>query len=495
MRIRRNNSFFRWLSVGVLLLAIILLTSQLIVFSRSRITYPAHLDIGGVPVGGLTREQAAQRLLEVYSLPVQLSYQGAIIDLDPAVVGFELNLESMLATADFTRIGGQFWNEFWSFLWNQEREIQSVPLDATYSEANLRSFLENEISSRYNQPAVAARPQVGSVSFQPGVPGTSINIDRAVVQIENAMFSATDRRVNLPIQESEPGRTSFDNLEVLLKQILDVAGFDGTAALYLMDMQTAQEIHFVYYQQQDYPTEPDLVFSASSVIKIPIMVSAYAHMDEPTPEEAWNLLNGMITQSGNDPADWLMEQYIDLASGPLVVTSDMRKLGLENTFLAGYFHVGAPLLMYYDIPSHARTDLNNNPDPYSQTTVSDIGMLLTDLYQCAELDGGAFMAVFPGKISQAECQDMIDLLTRNNTPFLIEAGAPDGTRIAHKHGWISDVNTGAITTIGDAGIVYTPSGNYVLVMYFSHPTQLVWDPASKLMGDLAQAIYNYYNSN
>ena len=120
-------------------------------------------------------------------------------------------------------------------------------------------------------------------------------------------------------------------------------------------------------------------------------------------------------------------------------------------------------------------------------------MLLTDLYHCAELNGGALRAVFPNRITQAECNAMIDTLTRNNTPFLIEAGVPDGTRIAHKHGWVSDVFTGAIRTIGDAAIVYTPSGDYVLVIYFSHPTQLVWDPMSKLIGDLSEAIYNYYN--
>ena len=120
-------------------------------------------------------------------------------------------------------------------------------------------------------------------------------------------------------------------------------------------------------------------------------------------------------------------------------------------------------------------------------------MLLTDLYECAEFDGGALLAVFPDQITQNECRLMIDTLTRNKTPFLIEAGIPDGTRLAHKHGWVSNIATGAITTIGDAGIVYTPSGDYVLVIYFSHPTQLVWDPMSKLMGDLSEAIYNYFN--
>ncbi|MBN2046089.1 MAG: serine hydrolase [Anaerolineales bacterium] len=492
-RNQRSSTLIQWGSLISLLLAMILITVQVIMFSRSRITYPTSMQIAGIPMGGLTREQAASRLLEVYSQPIEIHYQDAAIQVEPNVLGFQLQLESMLATADFVRIGGNFWQEFWGFMWNNERTLTPVPLDAEYSEALVRDFLETEIGPRYDQPAVAAQPQVGSVAFQPGKAGTSIAMDRAVIQVEKALFSPDQRVVNLPLEQQEPGRPAFGNLEILLKQILDVAEFDGIAGLYLLDLQTSQEIHFIYSNKTDYPTNPDLAFTASSIIKIPIMVTAYSNISEPYPEEALNLISGMIEESGNDPADWLMEQYIDQATGPLIVTDTMQKLGLENTFLAGFFRVGSPLLYLYTTPADGRTDLDTGPDPYNHTTVSDMGMLLADLYQCAEFDGGALRAVFPQDITQAECQEMIDTLTRNNTPFLIEAGAPDDTRIAHKHGWVSDVFTGAITTIGDAGIVYTPSGNYILVIYFSHPTQLVWDPMSRLMGDLSEVIYNYYN--
>ena len=143
------------------------------------------------------------------------------------------------------------------------------------------------------------------------------------------------------------GRPAFANLEILLKQILDVAEFDGIAGLYLHDLQTSQEIHFLYSDGVDYPTEPDLAFTASSIIKIPIMITGYVHIAEPYPTEALNLISGMIEQSGNDPADWLLEQYVNQQAGPLVVTNYMEELGLKNTFLAGYFYYGAPLLAYY----------------------------------------------------------------------------------------------------------------------------------------------------
>lgn len=489
---KRIGSAFAIISVVILITAIILLTYMLIAFSRSRSTYPLNMNIADVPVGGLSREQAGQRLLEAYNLPVELHYREAVIHLDPAVINFELNLESMLATADYVRIGGQFWTEFWDFLWATPKEEVEIPLDASYSEQLLRNYLVDDVGARYDKPAIPAQPQVGSVSFTPGTPGTTIDVDRAVSQIEIALFSPLNRVVPLTLRTSEPERPSFANLEILLKQLLDGANFDGIAGIYLQDMQTSQEVHFIYSKGQDYPVDPDLPFSASSIIKIPIMVSAYTRLGEDPHPEALNLLEGMIVESGNDPADWLIEQFIDQNRGPLLVTDDMRALGLENTFLAGHFRIGSPLLATYTSPAQTRTDLVTDPDPYNQTTVSDIGMLLTDLYHCGEFGGGTLIAVFPNKITQQECRNMIDLMTKNNLPILIRSGVPTSTRVAQKFGWVSKYPTGEILTIGDAAIVYTPSGDYVLVVYFDHPVQLVWDPNNALFMELSQAVYNYY---
>ena len=101
------------------------------------------------------------------------------------------------------------------------------------------------------------------------------------------------------------------------------------------------------------------------------------------------------------------------------------------------------------------------------------------------------MAIFPGEFTQAECQTMITYLTRNKLGSLIEGGVPDGTRVAHKHGWVTYF--GVMHTLGDAGIVYTPGGNYVLVVFLNKPDQLLWDPASALVAELSRAAYNYYN--
>lgn len=73
-------------------------------------------------------------------------------------------------------------------------------------------------------------------------------------------------------------------------------------------------------------------------MKIPIMVSAFKRIEQPYPEEVLNLIQLMIERSENDPADQLMETLLEKNLGPLMVTDDLLALGLNNTFLAGYFY-------------------------------------------------------------------------------------------------------------------------------------------------------------
>jgi hypothetical protein len=78
----------------------------------------------------------------------------------------------------------------------------------------------------------------------------------------------------------------------------------------------------------------------------------------------------MIEISENAPADDLLES-VGGALAPLTLTENLNELGYKNTFLAGYFYNGAPLLKRYQTPANSRTDVNTNPDPYNQTTPAE----------------------------------------------------------------------------------------------------------------------------
>jgi hypothetical protein len=234
------------------------------------------MTIAAIPVGGLDRAASAQRLLEVYqATPLEFQYGENRIQVNPSVAEFDLDLESMLAAADLARSRQPFWVEFWNYLWGRSPSPADIPLSVSFSELRLRTFLETEIAARYDQPPSPALPAVGTINFQPGVQGTELDVDRSIDLIENALKSTTRRRVDLPLIRANPPRPSIQNLEVLLMQTIDLSGFTGLVGLYLQDLQTGEEVHFAYDQAEKFSTYPDIAFTAASIIKIPIMVSAF----------------------------------------------------------------------------------------------------------------------------------------------------------------------------------------------------------------------------
>jgi len=476
----------------LLISTLVLLIVQLILYSRDRANFPAGLVVAGIPMGGVSRQQAAERLLRIYNLPVELRYGDSIIHMDPAVADFRMNLESMIAAADQQRTSSPFWGGFWDYLWGDVSNPIEVPLDASFSEGLVLRYLQDEISARYDKAPSPAQPIAGTTQFELGEPGTTINVDSALNQIEAALFSPAERTVTLTIQESATARPNLQNLQVQLQQIMEVAGYDGIADIYFQDLASGQEMHFIYRLGSNLPTRPDISFTAASLMKIPVMVSTFKQLDEEPDARVQELFREMIAESLNEATDALMSEIIGGPRAPISVTEDLHQLGLTDSFLAGYFYLGAPLLERYVTDANQRGDVDTDPDPYNQTTPTDIGMLLSDVYQCAEEDGGALRAVFPEQITQSECQQMLNILSQNRIGILLEAGVPEGTRVAHKHGWVTNPNTQVINVMSDAGVIFTPSGDYVLVITFYQPVQLIFDPISAIFSDLSEAVYNYY---
>jgi beta-lactamase class A len=191
--------------------------------------------------------------------------------------------------------------------------------------------------------------------------------------------------------------------------------------------------------------------------------------------------------SSNDSADFLM-QKLDPSTGPLIVTQDLFNLGLKNTFIAGYFKLGSRLLKSFSSQANQRSDIRTDLDPYNQTTPEDMALLMEDLYQCTQ-GGGTLLMIYPDKLTPEKCNQMIDHLSRDNLGVFIQGGVPEGTKVAHKHGW----DPGIYHTYGDVAIVYTPGGNYVLTIFLWQNNWLDWDTGSKTISDISKAVYNYFN--
>ncbi len=490
---RNLDLILRATSTIFLILAILITGVSLAQYGRQRERYPIGMTIADVPVGGLTPQEAMERLLRVYNMPIEIRYGDAVFQMPPEAAGFRLDIESMIAAADQVRTGSSFWVGFWDYLWGQHLVPVNIPLRATISEETLRDYLIREVSARYDEPPVPPQPIPGSTAFTPGKAGRELDVESAILLIEKALRSPTQRRVELVSKRALPTRADFGNLEVLLQQNILQMGFDGVIGVYLQDLQSGQEIHFAYDRMQQIPVTPsDVAFTAASTIKIPILVAFFiANRKAPLDAATEARILDMIHLSENPPADDLMNR-IDPLRGPLVVTEYMRRIGLKSTFIAGYFAPGSPLLARIATPANSRSDVFTDLDPYNQTTPSEMGLLLADVYQCATNGGGSLIAVFPESIDKAICQKMIDFLAEDRIGKLLEAGLPEGTLIAHKHGWVTDID-GVIRNYSDAGIVYTPGGNFVLSVYAYHPVQILDDTANTLFARLASAAYNYYN--
>jgi len=91
MRIK-NFTLLRWISLGLIISAVLLSIFQLAVYSRLRSTFAEGTTIGGVDVSNLTEEEAATRITQVYSVPVEMHYGDDVIQAKPATLGFSLDL-------------------------------------------------------------------------------------------------------------------------------------------------------------------------------------------------------------------------------------------------------------------------------------------------------------------------------------------------------------------------------------------------------------------
>lgn len=482
----------RGTSLGLIIASLILVFLQWKQYQQPSQYLPPDQMIADVPVGGLDPQAAAERLRQAYGTPIEIHYDTSTIQVLPSELGFRLDVDSMLATARAQQDSQKNFAGFWNHLWNVPDVVitTNIPLEAQIDETAIHSYLTNVIVPRYTQPPTPPRPILDRLSWTSGKPGMSFDIKRAVEDIREALLTLDQREVTLSLVQEPAPPPAPRELQLFLQTIIDRAAFDGLVEMYLSDLKSGEKLHFSYQAGENPPV--DIAFTAASTIKIPIMVSSYIRLNTPIPENTKALLTLMISESKNEASDRLMETVLDPIRGPLIVTEDMQKLGLKNTFLAGYFYMGAPLLEFYQTPANSRTDINLKPDIYNQTTPSEMGNLLEAIYQCAENNAGKLIEVFKEQITQDECNQMIDLLISDRLPYLITAGLPEGTRIAHKHGWIEEAD-GLLHTMSDAAIIYTQGGDYVLTIYMHHPDHLIFDQGNQLMANLSTVIYNYYN--
>jgi len=474
-----------------ILVAIGLLMLELIRFSQQSERFSTEVVVAGVPVGGLSTIDAANRIEQAYAQPVTIWYADSPIQLDPASIGFRTNREAMLAEA---RTGGNsdaaFWQRFLNYLAGSESQTQvSVNLVADYQEALLRQIV-NDIAARYDRPPGEGSYDVQTLTFRPGDSGYVMDAATALPLIDSALRDPRNRQVVLPVDSTNGRNTQIDSLRDLIIAYLDSEGFvyDGQstiASVFVMDLETGEEVNIL----------GDVAFSAASTVKVPILIDYFRNLlFAPSDDEAFLMAQSLLC-SNNSSSNLIMQIIgggtdTSLATGIADVTNTNQYLGARNSYLSAPLFLGGDQQLF-SIPAPTtapNANFNTGADPFNQTTTEDLGSLFSMIYDCAEFGSGLIAAYPDGSFTQNECRQMLELMSANDLGRLLQAGIPSGVRISHKNGWLENVH-------GDAGIVYPPNGrSYVIAVFVWENVEFFsYARAWPLIEGVSRAAWNYFS--
>ncbi|MCO5189232.1 MAG: class A beta-lactamase-related serine hydrolase [Anaerolineae bacterium] len=477
---RKSPGLGQWLIVTFLILGVVFLLYKLYQYGQERQFYPTGLEIGGVDVGGRTRDEAEQILADIYlNSPVIVYHLDEPIEISPTQAEFSLDFEAMMSQADYQRVQQDFWAGFWGYLWGRPVDVASVELAATHNPESLADTL-GIITDQMDTPALPPQPVPGTMSFQYGDTGIETNLEASLDDVTAALYRARDRKAFLVVNSEQSERPDISLLQRLITN--HVQDFEaqngGVASVFIIDLSTGEEVGY----------NQDLPMSGMSVLKVPILLEALRSLNTITPITE-TLMDETATETGNEAANELLAMIGDEDGfvGADAVTQLLTRLGLVNSFMVAPYDE-TPRRNKETLETPANSVLSNRlaPTAEMQTTAEDIGALFEMLYTCATADGGALRAAFSAELSQADCQEILTVLANNKIGTLVEEGVPNDVTVIHRHGWTGD-------TYGDASIVFSPGGDYVIVEFLHKPGWLQWEIASPLMADISRAAYNYFN--
>ena len=470
----------RILLIALLVVGAAFLLYQGFLFWRAMDKLPASTVIAHVPVGGMTLDAAREAINERYLSPI-LVYNGEVraAELVPQDVGFSIDTEGMIADARAEWDRQELWWRYAEFVIGRSPSPIVIPIRARHDDAALTKQLAL-IADFIDKPARGPQLLVDNGTIIEGQPGLVTDRDASLFRLRSALYSPNERQVSLTlIDEPAPEWDLRVLQEVIEKQL---TAFDGFASVFILDLQTGEEVRI----------NSDVAVSALSIMKIAIFVEAYRALDNPPTDFEKELFLSTATASSNHSANLLLHLIAgeeNTYEGAEQLTNGMREMGMVNSFMA--IPYDAPIVANrpstYSTLANENPSIDTRPDTTMQTTAEDIGGLLANLYYCAKGEGG-LLAIYPGELTQEECQAIVDLMILNVEGNLIRFGVPDGTPVSHKHGW-------SFNEHGDAGIVYSPGGDFVIYILLAQPESdwLSSEYSFPFMWEISRAAYNYFN--
>jgi hypothetical protein len=432
-------------------------------------------EVAGVDVSGLTLDAGSARVreqLRALEQPLVVMVGDEQLSLAPADIALALPADEMLSEAAAQTAAGAAAN---------------VPLRLSYDTAAVRARLE-EAARRLG--AVGATRLISSTdtisrSFV-AEGGQTLNVDQALAQVDEALRGA-GRRVDLALSPGAAG-VPREQLQQALEGLANE--WDGVAGLFLYDVASGDTIAI----------NPGTVFSGASVLKVPIMLHAYAQLPEfSETQRRW--MKEMIAESNNHSANALLSATEGSTPGDTEaalravnkMSEELKSLGLEHTYQNLPYESGEYLMRVRGMkipkgPAEEGEPPFTEADPYVRTTPAEIGRLFVLLDQCAQ-GAGDLLQRYGQSLTPARCGEMLGWLEQNDDTTRMVAGLPPGTRVAHKSGWVEDMQA-------DAGIVTSPGGSYVLTIYLyqkQRNSYLSDEEATPWLAAFSRLVYSAYN--
>jgi beta-lactamase class A len=441
-------------------------------------TFPPGSRVAGVDVGGRTPQEAAERVHEafgVWQAPLPLAPDTTIVSPDTPT----LDLEALHSAPPVPQLIEHAAKQY------ANGDAVNVPWQPQIDAEQLRAALR-EVAPRFT-----TTPSDG-MQITPGDPprvtfvaqtSQALDVEATAMLLEDLVRAPQNAVTRTVVLRAVPQPRSFTDLQVALRQ--QSAQWDGVVGIAVHDLKTGER----------FGINDHTVFSGASVLKVPILVYAYAKLGALSAEQgSW--ADAMIEESDNEAANALLAAgaggYGPEAAlqGVEEMSAMLAALGLEETYLLAPYATGdaATYNVAYKEPSMPDVAPGRTAaDEFAHATPGDMAQFFSLLAQCAGGEG-PLLAYWGGALTPQACSEIVDLMAQPHDTERMVAGIPGDVRVAHKGGWLLDMQA-------DVGIVYSPNRTYVAAIYMWRDGLVSDEDASPspYLGALSHTIYSFYN--
>jgi beta-lactamase class A len=433
--------------------------------------------VAGIDVGGMRPAQARARLAAALGPllhPLDLWVETVHTTLQPEAIGLHIPLDALMVAAQSAPAGAQ------------------IALRVSYDAARLRSALEDIARRTDRQPTVVVISDAVPFSRRfASIPGQRLDVATAMRQIDaHLQLLSAAPQLALPLQPDVRVRRPLpEHLQTQIAAL--VREWAGVVGISVSDPTSGH----VVAQLNEHT-----VFSGASVMKVAILLEAYLTHPRFTPQqERW--LDAMIIESDNRAANDLLAASAggttpqDAARGARAMSAMLHDLGLAHTYQYQPYQSDDDPIDPADLDTLLGPE-REGPPPYTnadrvlRSTPAEMSRIFLWIEQCSQ-GSGILLQRFARSLTAARCQEMLTRLEQNHDHSRMLAGFPAGTRVAHKSGWLADMQA-------DVGIVHSPGGDFVLAVYVYRPrtadtTEHFDALARPAIAGFAQLVYSYYN--